>query len=199
MRFLLSTLPHAPICARARRWAKKMKEIEIRNQKKKIYDVVGEIFDCPHLHSEIRRHEGKGGTIRLCRQCRICGSILGEQKWISQNGYSKMEIHDLPSFDQNLKSRWSAMKSFYYFSMSGIVQEKAGGDFWERYEKHMNSVAWQKLRNDVISRASGICEYCLDAPIEEVHHLTYDNFGQERLADLLGVCRRCHRLYHPHL
>jgi hypothetical protein len=35
------------------------------------------------------------------------------------------------------------------------------------------------------------CVFC-DAPAEEVHHLTYENYGHESDEDLRSLCRICH-------
>jgi hypothetical protein len=47
-----------------------------------------------------------------------------------------------------------------------------------------------------MERAGGACEACLDAPAQQVHHLTYD-FGKLPPAwELRAVCRGCHERLH---
>jgi hypothetical protein len=58
--------------------------------------------------------------------------------------------------------------------------------------RYMASREWRLKRQQVIDRAGGVCERCLLASIENVHHLTYERLGDERLDDLQGLCRPCH-------
>lgn len=65
-----------------------------------------------------------------------------------------------------------------------------------RYKEYILSDAWRAKRRQVIARAGGVCERCKKAPVQEVHHLTYDRFGAELLTDLAGLCQPCHRSEH---
>ena len=60
------------------------------------------------------------------------------------------------------------------------------------YQQYLASREWRAKRKEVIELADGICKRCASRPIENVHHITYANIGQESLSDLLGVCRPCH-------
>lgn len=60
------------------------------------------------------------------------------------------------------------------------------------YQQYLASREWRAKRKKVIELNNGICERCASRPIENVHHLTYENLGNERLSDLMGVCRPCH-------
>ncbi len=67
-------------------------------------------------------------------------------------------------------------------------------DEWMKfYRAHLRSEKWARKRTDVVLRGRGRCERCRTWPISHVHHLTYERFGDEPLADLLGVCVRCHK------
>ena len=63
------------------------------------------------------------------------------------------------------------------------------------YLRYLRSPEWQARRRAVWSRAKGRCERC-GAPGRDVHHLTYERVGAERLDDLRLLCRRCHCLAH---
>ncbi len=65
------------------------------------------------------------------------------------------------------------------------------------YVQHLQSDAWSELRLKVIQRENNLCQGCRSAPIQNVHHMTYDRLGAELLTDLVGVCRSCHERYHP--
>ena len=66
----------------------------------------------------------------------------------------------------------------------------------ERWGRYMASREWGLLKRAVKDRADGVCERCRDAAVENVHHLTYVRKYQERLEDLLGLCRPCHEYLH---
>ena len=65
------------------------------------------------------------------------------------------------------------------------------------YNEYLNSPEWRKKRAQRISIDNGICQMCLSAPAEEVHHLNYYNIGEEDvLTDLVSVCHACHCKIH---
>ena len=49
----------------------------------------------------------------------------------------------------------------------------------------------------VVARCGGLCEQCKKAPIEHVHHTTYQHLGEEGLEDVVGLCFHCHQKQHP--
>ena len=55
---------------------------------------------------------------------------------------------------------------------------------------------WSAKRNLVRQRAGGICERCRKKNIKNIHHLSYKNFGDEKLEDLWGLCKECHDKIH---
>ena len=61
------------------------------------------------------------------------------------------------------------------------------------YGKYLASREWAVLKTKVRQRSGGICERCRINPHQETHHVTYERFGRERLEDLQGVCRDCHK------
>jgi hypothetical protein len=61
------------------------------------------------------------------------------------------------------------------------------------YERYLQSPRWPTLARAVRMRAKGKCEICLRADGVEVAHLTYERIFNERITDLLWVCRKCHR------
>ena len=63
------------------------------------------------------------------------------------------------------------------------------------YKNYLLCPEWKKKRKLIIQRDK-ICQGCLDAPIHEVHHLTYKNVGNELMFELVGLCRECHSRCH---
>jgi len=61
------------------------------------------------------------------------------------------------------------------------------------YKRYLASREWRVRRKKFIEEATyGVCQRCADHPIENVHHLTYANIGNEDWDDLMGLCRPCH-------
>ena len=67
---------------------------------------------------------------------------------------------------------------------------------WETwYPKYLGSAVWQAKRERVLRRDNWTCQEC-NHVAQEVHHLTYENIGNEAMADLVSLCHRCHRRLH---
>jgi hypothetical protein len=61
------------------------------------------------------------------------------------------------------------------------------------YKQYLASREWRVKRKEVIEVNNNICQRCASRPIENVHHLTYENIGDEDpVFDLMGVCHPCH-------
>lgn len=60
-----------------------------------------------------------------------------------------------------------------------------------KYNDYINSPAWKTLCNTFL-KENPICNICNKYLAEEVHHKSYENFGNEDLEDLEGLCSRCH-------
>lgn len=65
------------------------------------------------------------------------------------------------------------------------------------YNEYLRSPEWKAKRELVIKRCNGVCEECLEAKVDHVHHLTYVRLGHEKLKDLQGLCKACHQEKHP--
>ena len=68
------------------------------------------------------------------------------------------------------------------------------------YAEYLRTPGWRIRRRAVLRRADGCCELCRDVGVErratEIHHLTYDRVGCEKLVDLIALCGECHDLAH---
>ena len=72
-----------------------------------------------------------------------------------------------------------------------------GEAWWDRYELHIASPEWARIRDLVFERDQFLCQGCRQAPAEEAHHLCYEHMGAELLFEVTSVCRRCHDRIHP--
>lgn len=66
----------------------------------------------------------------------------------------------------------------------------------KEYKDYINSSNWKQKRKLVIERCGNKCEGCRLKNVEDVHHVTYKNFGDEFLFELLGLCKQCHLKIH---
>lgn len=62
------------------------------------------------------------------------------------------------------------------------------------YHKYLKSPRWAAKRELYFSAHGKYCKACGTSfgPIQ-LHHLTYDRLGRERLSDLVSLCAKCHR------
>lgn len=63
------------------------------------------------------------------------------------------------------------------------------------YERYMASKKWDEKRRQKLAEAGYVCQRCgLSAHSVDlqVHHLTYERLGHERMEDLQVVCPQCH-------
>jgi len=62
--------------------------------------------------------------------------------------------------------------------------------------KYDRSREW-KTRKDLRIEGAGFkCEECGETKKLEVHHVNYDNFGNELYEDLKILCKKCHTNFH---
>jgi len=76
------------------------------------------------------------------------------------------------------------------------------------YYKYIQSDRWQEKRSQYYSskmnnlfsmNGSWKCICCMKSNIPlDLHHRTYKRLGNERLLDLVTVCRECHEMIHEH-
>lgn len=72
---------------------------------------------------------------------------------------------------------------------------------WDlRYSEYLQSEQWLELREQVLKRDKYRCQWTGKSsrpgdPLQ-VHHMTYDRVGCERMEDLITVCRSAHQAHH---
>lgn len=64
------------------------------------------------------------------------------------------------------------------------------------YKEYINSKEWKKKKQEVFNERGKECEQCGAQHYIHVHHLNYDNLGNENLEDLQILCYRCHMSKH---
>jgi 5-methylcytosine-specific restriction endonuclease McrA len=79
------------------------------------------------------------------------------------------------------------------------------GERRELYVEYMASPEWFDRRDEWIAQwrtRTGVAPFCLvcltawHAESDDLHHVTYARLGRELFADLMALCRPCHRDLH---
>lgn len=71
--------------------------------------------------------------------------------------------------------------------------------FNAEYEPYLDSDAWDTKRKQRLALDGHKCSRCQRDNVKlDVHHITYERIGRERMTDLISLCRRCHRREHGH-
>lgn len=60
------------------------------------------------------------------------------------------------------------------------------------YLGYIRSPAWRKKSDERLALDNGVCQVC-GRHATEVHHLTYMNFRNEGMEDLVSLCHECHQ------
>ena len=64
------------------------------------------------------------------------------------------------------------------------------------YPKYLTTVHWYAFRQMALKAADYQCQNCGARYGLEVHHLTYERLGREKLEDVVVLCDACHNDKH---
>jgi 5-methylcytosine-specific restriction endonuclease McrA len=63
----------------------------------------------------------------------------------------------------------------------------------DRYQRVLCSALWSERRAEIIEARGAMCEWCgVDGEDLELHHITYENLGDELDDELVLLCKQCH-------
>ena len=67
----------------------------------------------------------------------------------------------------------------------------------DEYQKYLRSPRWKRIQFAVRFIQRGRCVVC-GRPADPmiVHHRDYSRLGAELPEDVIGLCRRCHQVFH---
>jgi len=154
-------------------------------------DVTGSFRSWCRCHYHVLMvRETPSGLIRYREFCPCCMS--GRVRNDAGVGL-KRAVKDFGSIRVSRAIEYEEMTSLKVTERLPIARQ------WRRrifYLEHLASEKWQRMRAEVISRDKGRCT--CGAKGTDVHHLTYENLGQEELEDLILLCRSCHQKEHFH-
>ena len=164
------------------------REMDFSECARRIKETI-EHFDCHHDDQKLVKKQRLDGLWFVVSQCQKCGR---NSKAISQkiNGKKVVDAASMPDqFDQSIVDRRRALISE---SMKWCY-EPVGGE--RVYQSYLMSDAWREKRRLVLERDNNTCASC-GSPGSDVHHKTYERIFDERLDDLVTLCRSCHEKTH---
>ena len=125
-------------------------------------------------------------------QCLDCGQSVGHA--IKHAAIAPDILASIDEFDYEFRSLMQEKMT----EARRIKWEKNFGEWLAdspkrkaEYTAYLATPQWRAKREKVIDRENGLCQGCREHRIEEVHHLTYDNRGNELLFQLVGLCSSC--------
>ena len=128
--------------------------------------------------------------LRLHRQCLSCGGCLDRTRPLSHKQYSSSIRFE---FSHNNFSKWNnevnqELKDLW----ENVKEDNYSSSRFGKYSNYIQSEKWKAIRDEVLQRDQNLCQECKSTPAVEVHHKTYDNLFNEKLEDLISVCKDCH-------
>lgn len=160
-----------------------------------------DLLNCPGGEHELeyRYFIGDSGRISLYAQCIQCGHRYGNGSSLKHdlvpNLKEKIKLKEINKFDTKLLNEKSPTYEKYFAYRSQKLEENKQVEKAYRkefYSEYMKSEKWKAIRLKVLKRDDYLCQACLDAPAQDVHHKTYENIGDELMYELISVCRDCH-------
>jgi len=137
------------------------------------------------------------GLPRYGFQCLNCGASgwkdrsgtmisqwVGEKNCMPRMGFNPCEAN---SFEDAVSERIWARRRAEQITR----QDAQRGEWWEWYQRYLESGAWQLKRFEVLRRDRHTCRWC-GQPAKQVHHFSYERVGYEALDDLISLCVACH-------
>lgn len=137
----------------------------------------------------------EGGSIQVRQQCASCGWCSGN----SFGGFTKEERLKLPQIDDAKRNEAQDKKNLFRRSFYSTTSVKKSDlkrkDWFDQYNKYLQSPEWREKRDRVLKRDKYMCQCCLNALATQVHHKSYvfvDMSGGEPAFDLVAICTPCH-------
>ncbi len=123
------------------------------------------------------------GSKWIRKQCSKCG-------FLDAKVYKQKEVTDVSKLYEYSIEDWNKYRRIKSFEKQLRYNIKLN-----EYIEYLSSDKWKEIRKQIIYKYNGICDYCHNEG-NDVHHLTYDNFRNEPLDDLVLLCRKCHEQEH---
>lgn len=131
--------------------------------------------------------------------CKNCKTVKG--KAIAKgNDYNELPYLTNDKYKEYIQNYERVRTLIQGLSLDFIREKQRLDDIKDKniYHNYLKTDAWKSKAALVRKRDNNICQACLSAPAEEVHHLTYQNIFKEPLFELVSVCHACHSKIHNH-
>ena len=145
---------------------------------------------CADAQLERRQLKNAAGVLLHALQCMNCGRHTCHKV--------KRDESNPPELDRELAQRGEEARQRHWAREAETQQTERETNRDARrieYQSYLRTPEWVTLRERVKQRDK-ICQGCLAAPIEDVHHLTYEHVQNEFAFELVGLCRKCHARLH---
>ncbi|MDE1484738.1 HNH endonuclease [Xenorhabdus bovienii] len=171
-------------------------EFNLEKERARKLDEIYKKYDyCEHKDTELRKRAFKNNSIHYVSQCMSCGVQVESFKKstaLKNNPNQKL-------FDEDIKLNWESQreqKINAVIKIYGEEKQKTKDKFWGWYSIYLKSSTWRDKRELVLRRDNYTCQGCLRKKATQVHHLTYENVGDELLFELVSLCDSCHEKAH---
>lgn len=150
-------------------------------------------MSCEHPATTIVRvRYVRAGNEQVRELCDVCGSSLRSIKKAEFGA----DLESLPLVEDTFVAEW---RERYYQNTEDErlrQREEERDRWWEKYTDYLETHKWREIRAKVLDRDKYVCQGCLSASAEQVHHLTYENVFNELAFQLVSLCHHCHRKIH---
>lgn len=164
--------------------------LDFLQRKQKSKERIKGSFSCAHVKTTLTRYTCANNSIQYVMQCNRCKARVGNA--IPYRKLTHWQRKNAPPFDSDGRSAMRDELSHQYQLHRETFNSEA---WWEAYNEYLDSPEWKNKRARVLARDNDKCterrKGCTERATE-VHHLTYDNVGNEPLEDLTSVCHNCH-------
>lgn len=120
-----------------------------------------------------------------------------KQVRVDKNPNSKYRHYSAKDWEDNFYNSENRTKGFKKRIKTNKSKKKITKERLE-YSNYLKSDYWKKVRFLVLKRDGRKCTMCESKSRLEVHHIKYDNRGNElnHLQDLTTLCSNCHKTIH---
>lgn len=77
-----------------------------------------------------------------------------------------------------------------------MIQCLDTGESFDSYDDYLRSDHWKMFKSAFKGESPYKCVSCESEESLDVHHLTYENIGNESFDDVAYLCRTCHKVVH---